>query len=92
MSQKRVNESLAQKLKYLNDENKKKDGFIQTYIIGKKLSQDDRFMLKEFFEQYNLDFPREGLLEALSSDQKLIIQLEADNLRLQQQIQAMGAQ
>ena len=36
-SQKRVNESLAQKVKYLNEENKKKDGFIQSYIVGKKL-------------------------------------------------------
>lgn len=36
-SERRANESLAQKIKYLNEENKKKDSFIQTYIIGKKL-------------------------------------------------------
>lgn len=31
--------SLEQKIKLIIEENKKKDGFIQTYIVGKKLPQ-----------------------------------------------------
>lgn len=89
LSEKRVNESIGQKLKYLNEENKKKDGFIQTYIVGKKLSQDDKFMLKEFFEQFSLDFPKEGLMEVMYAERKLITELESTNRRLQDELHTL---
>lgn len=89
LSEKRVNESLGQKLKYLNDENKKKDGFIQTYIVGKKLSQDDKFLLDEFFRQFSLDFPKEGLMNVMYAERRQITELEEANQRLREELQGL---
>jgi len=41
MEQKKVG-SLEQKIKLVIDENKKKDAFIQTYIMGKKLPTNEK--------------------------------------------------
>lgn len=85
-SQRRVNESLAQKIKLLNEDNKKKDGFIHTYIVGKKLEADQKFQLQSFFEQYTIAFPKEGLLNSLFSEVQEIHRLTQENEQLRAQI------
>lgn len=51
MSQKKAI-SLQQKIKLLIEQNKKKDGFIQTYIVGKKLTPNDKDLVINFIKQY----------------------------------------
>lgn len=50
--EKRNNEAAAQKLKYLAEENKKKDGFIQNYLVGRKWEGGEGEMVKGFFRKY----------------------------------------
>lgn len=50
-----------QKLKYLNEESRKKDSFIQSHLIGKKMGSQEQLDLKEFFSSYEREFPRETL-------------------------------
>lgn len=54
-------ESVAQKLKYLTEENKKKDAFIQNYLISKKISVEDKEQLKVFFQKYEAEFSIEKI-------------------------------
>lgn len=51
MAEKKVN-LLEQKFKLVIEENKKKDTFIQTYIVGKKLMQSDKDLVTNFIKQY----------------------------------------
>ena len=46
--------SLEQKIQTVIEETKKKDSFIQTYIMGKKLPQKDQDFVREFVKQYEL--------------------------------------
>lgn len=50
---KKVN-SLEQKIKIIIEENKKKDSFIQSFIMGKKLSQNDKEVVADFIKQYEI--------------------------------------
>lgn len=44
--------SLEQKIALVIEENKKKDSFIQSYIMGKKLPQTEKEFIIEFVKQY----------------------------------------
>lgn len=46
--------SLEQKISLVIEENKKKDSFIQTYIMGKKLPQKEKQLVVEFIKQYEI--------------------------------------
>jgi hypothetical protein len=59
--------SLEQKIKLVVDENKKKDNFIQTYIIGKRLPTSERELVTAFLKQYELSVTGKDLSERLQS-------------------------
>lgn len=42
---KRVNESLNQKMKILMDDNRKKDGFMQKWILGKVSNEEEKLRI-----------------------------------------------
>jgi len=73
--ERKTNESAMQKLKYLNEESRKKDSFIQNFLIGKKLGFQDQVDLKEFFANYEKEFPRETIHTRLFSEVKELQQL-----------------
>jgi hypothetical protein len=60
--------SLEQKIKLVVDENKKKDSFIQTYIIGKRLPTNERELVTAFLKQYELSVTGKDLTERLQSE------------------------
>ena len=45
---------LEQKLQLVIEESRKKDSFIQTYIVNKKLLQNDKDIVVNFIKQYQI--------------------------------------
>lgn len=67
-TERRLVENLTQKLKSLNEESKKKDSFIQSYLIGRKLEVNEKVQLKEFFDKYSEQFPLETYVDRFRHD------------------------
>jgi archaellum component FlaC len=66
-------ESIAQKIKYLAEENRKKDMFLQNYLVGKKAEKED---IKEFFSKYEAEFPIGQIKSNMMRELKEIERLE----------------
>lgn len=47
-----------EKAKYWSQENKKKDEFMQNYLIGRIKVEEDKNCVKEFFRNYEAHLPR----------------------------------
>ena len=77
---------LEQKLKLVIDENKKKDSFIQTYIVSKKLVQSDKDIVANFIKQYQITIGTNDICERLSAETKEIEQLTNYNRILLKEI------
>ena len=45
---------MEQKIRIVIEENKKKDTFIQKYVIGKKLPAEDRDFVLNFLKEYEI--------------------------------------
>lgn len=60
--------SLEQKIKILIEENKKKDQFIQNFIIGKRLAQNEKDLLADFMKQYEIAVVSKDLVERLAAE------------------------
>ena len=60
--------SLEQKITLVIEENKKKDSFIQTYIMGKKLPQGDKEFVTEFVRSYEITLNGRDINEKLRAD------------------------
>ena len=54
------------------EENRKKDSFIQTYIVGKKLLQSDKDIVANFLHHYQLTLGSSDIVERLSAEAKEI--------------------
>lgn len=52
-------ESMGQKLRQSIEDNRKKDEFIQKYVVGRK--PDEKFNIQLFFKQYEILVPSEPL-------------------------------
>jgi len=63
-------DSLGQKLKQAVEDNRKKDEFLQKYVMGKR--SDDKFSIQHFFRQYEIVVPHEGLKSKLLEEQRQI--------------------
>jgi hypothetical protein len=50
--------SVEEKAKYWSSENRKKDEFMKTHLIGKVKTEDDKTYIREFFRQYDMHLPR----------------------------------
>ena len=78
--------SLEQKIKIFIEENKKKDQFIQNFIIGKRLSQDERQVLADFMKQYEIAVVSKDLVERLMTEARTIAELERSNAALLREV------
>lgn len=57
----KLSDVLGNKMKQLVEDCKKKDEFIQKYVMGKKLSQEDKFNAQLFFKQYEILVPHANM-------------------------------
>jgi hypothetical protein len=64
-AEKKTAESVSSKLRAAVEETRSKDEFIQKYIMGKRVSAEEKFQVEEFFKQYRLDFPTSKLKDKL---------------------------
>lgn len=78
--------SLEQKIKIFIEENKKKDQFIQNFIIGKRLAQDEKEVLADFMKQYEIAVVSKDLVERLTTESKTIAELEKSNAGLLREV------
>lgn len=80
--EKRTTDSLNLKVRYLIDEIKRKDDFIQKHIVSRKPSADEKFSLEEFFKSYSIEFPVSGIKDRINSELREIMSLEKNNRML----------
>lgn len=73
--EKRTTESLNLKVRAMLDEVKKKDEFIQKHIVSRKATADEKSALEQFFQQYTIEFPVNGIRDRLNSELKEIVAL-----------------
>lgn len=66
-AERRTCESLNSKFRFLVDEIKKKDEFIQKHIVQRRLAPEEKDQLERFFEQYRLDFPADKIKDKLNT-------------------------
>lgn len=78
----KLSESINGKLRAAVEESRSKDEFIQKYVMGKRLSSDEKLNVEEFFRQYQLDVPVGKLREKLSVEVQEIHRLEQAYQRL----------
>lgn len=71
------------------DENKKKDSFIQTFIMSKKLPQNDREFLAAFLKEYEISVTGKNLNEKLQSESQELEKLACYNFNLMKEIAEM---
>lgn len=66
IEQKKI-QSLEQKIKLVIDENKKKDAFIQAYIMGKKLPNNEKEFVTVFLKEYEITVTGKKINEKLQN-------------------------
>ena len=59
--------SLENKVKIVIDENRKKDSFIQTYIMGRKLPQNEKEFVTAFLKEYEITVTGKNISEKLQT-------------------------
>lgn len=79
-------DSLGQKLKQAMDDTRKKDEFIQKYVMGKK--PEEKFNIQLFFRQYEILVPQDGLKNKLVEEQRQIEKLQQLNRVLSKELLA----
>ncbi len=67
--------SLEQKIQILIEQNKKKDQFIQNFIIGKKISQSQKEILGDFMKQYEISISSKDIMQKLTTESTIIQRL-----------------
>lgn len=77
---------LGSKMKQLTDDSRKKDEFIQKYVMGKKLSAEDKFNAQLFFKQYEILVPHTNMKTKYEEELRLIDQLQQNNRVLVREI------
>lgn len=77
---------LEQKLQLVIEESRKKDSFIQNYIINKKLLQNDKDIVEKFIKQYQITIGSCDIVERLSAETKEIEQITNYNRILLKEI------
>jgi len=77
---------LEQKLQLVIEESRKKDSFIQNYIINKKLLQNDKDIVEKFIKQYQITIGSSDIVERLSAETKEIEQITNYNRILLKEI------
>ena len=82
-------QALENKIKMVIDENKKKDAFIQTFIMGKKLPQSDREFITSFMKEYEITMTAKNINEKLQSESQELEKLAAYNFNLMKEIADM---
>ena len=82
----RQNNLLEQKLQLVIEESRKKDSFIQTYIVNKKLLQSDKDIVVKFIKQYQISIGSSDIVERLSAETKEIDQITNYNRILLKEI------
>ena len=60
--------ALENKVKIVIDENKKKDSFIQTYIMGRKLPQNEKEFISTFLREYEITVTGKNISEKLQTE------------------------
>jgi hypothetical protein len=76
-------------MKQLVDDSKKKDEFIQKYVMGKKLSPEDKFNAQLFFKQYEILVPHANMKTKYEEELRLIDQLQMNNRILTRELAAL---
>lgn len=77
-------DSLNNKLKQIHEDSKKKDEFIQKYVMGKK--QEEKFSPRLFFRQYEIMMPVAGLKGKVEEELRVIEQLQRNNRVLAEEL------
>lgn len=80
-------ELLDQKLRQVSDDSRKKDEFIQKYLMGKR--PDEKLNIEAFFRQYEATLPREGSKAKIEQEMMKIEQLYLTNRALSQELARM---
>lgn len=83
----KVAELLDQKLKQVSEDSRKKDEFIQKYLMGKR--PEEKLNIEAFFKQYEALLPREGSKAKIEQEILKIEQLHLTNRALSQELARM---
>jgi hypothetical protein len=62
-------------MKQVLEDSRKKDEFIQRYVMGKKLSPEEKFDTQLFFRQYEIIVPHDGHKAKINEEIRQIEQL-----------------
>jgi hypothetical protein len=74
--------SLEQKISLVIEENRKKDAFIQSYIMGKKLPTNEKDFISEFIKQYGIQLSGKFINEKLRADSHELEKMATYNYNL----------
>lgn len=66
-------------MRLLNEENKRKDQFLQKYILGKNISPEFKVEVIEFFKRYQDEFSIDRLKERVYNETVIIERLMEEN-------------
>lgn len=73
---------LEQKIKMLIDENKKKDGFIQNYVMSRKIPTNEKEIVNDFLKNYEIYVTSKNISEKLMQESEEIERLAKYNTNL----------
>lgn len=77
-------DSINSKMKQVAEDSRKKDEFIQKYVMGKKT--EEKFNPQLFFRQYEIVVPYSNLKAKVEEELRLIDQLQTNNRVLAQEL------
>ena len=81
--------ALQQKIQLLLEENRKKDSFIQNFMMGKKLKGQDKELVTSFIKEYGIAMESKDITEKLQIEHAQIEELEKYNKTLIKEISNM---
>lgn len=81
--------SLENKIKMVIEENRKKDCFIQTFIMGKKLPQNEREFVAAFLREYEIVVTGKHITDKLQSESQELEKLASYNFNLMKEVAEM---
>jgi hypothetical protein len=79
-------DSLNHKMRQVLEDSRKKDEFIQRYVMGKKLSPEEKFNTQLFFRQYEIIVPHDSLKAKINEEIRQIEHLHQLNRTLAQEL------